>query len=447
MKKKKKKTGLWVGLILLFAVIGLLPQHEQQDNNTAAQQNAVSFVSESQTDAAASSANETSQTDATASSANETSQTDATASSANETLQTDATASSADAASLVDVTTSSTGETSQADAATSSAQTAPQADVNAQASETPTTLQTLDAASIPAYTGEASVVLNDNVPYFTDTEYTTEAFESYSDLDSLGRCGVAYANVCEEIMPTEERGAIGMIKPSGWHTIKYDCVDGKYLYNRCHLIGYQLSGENANEKNLITGTRYLNVTGMLPYEDQVADYVHDTKNHVLYRVTPVFTGDNLVADGVEIEAASVEDKGASLQFHVFCYNVQPGVEIDYATGDSHLAEDAAVQKGGSSKVASDNSDAAAGKTTATVSGTGSQDKTDSAVAAETADADTTSTKAKKETTYVLNKNTHKFHYPSCSSADDIKPKNRKEYTGTRDEVIKMGYDPCKRCNP
>ncbi len=392
---KKKKTGLWVGLILLFAVIGLLPQHEQQNSNTAAQQNAVSFEDASQADATVLSSEETSQTDATASSADE----------------------------------------------------ASQADANAQASETQASLQTLDAASIPVYTGEASVVLNDNVPYFTDTEYTTEAFESYSDLDSLGRCGVAYANVCEEIMPTEERGAIGMIKPSGWHTIKYDCVDGKYLYNRCHLIGYQLSGENANEKNLITGTRYLNVTGMLPYEDQVADYVHDTKNHVLYRVTPVFTGDNLVADGVEIEAASVEDKGASLQFHVFCYNVQPGVEIDYATGDSHLAEDAAVQKSGNSKAASGNSETASDKTTAAVSGTGSQDKTGSIVAAGTADTDTTSTEAKKETTYVLNKNTHKFHYPSCSSADDIKPKNRKEYTGTREEVIKMGYDPCKRCNP
>ena len=438
---KKKKTGLWVGLILLFAVIGLLPQHEQQNSNTAAQQNAVSCVAESQTDATASSAEGTSQADVTASSAEDAS-------------QADVTASSAEGASQADATVLSSEETSQTDATASSTDEASQADVNAQASETQASLQTLDAASIPVYTGEASVVLNDNVPYFTDTEYTTEAFESYSDLDSLGRCGVAYANVCEEIMPTEERGAIGMIKPSGWHTIKYDCVDGKYLYNRCHLIGYQLSGENANEKNLITGTRYLNVTGMLPYEDQVADYVHDTKNHVLYRVTPVFTGDNLVADGVEIEAASVEDKGASLQFHVFCYNVQPGVEINYATGDSHLAEDAAVQKSGNSKAASGNSEIASGnsetasdKTTAAVSGTGSQDKTGSIVAAGTADTDTTSNEAKKEITYVLNKNTHKFHYPSCSSADDIKPKNRKEYTGTREEVIKMGYDPCKRCNP
>ena len=189
-------------------------------------------------------------------------------------------------------------------------------------------------SSVPAYSGTPYVALNNNVPFFTDEELTVTAFELYSDLDSLGRCKVAYANICKEIMPTEERGNIGSIKPSGWHTIKYDCVDGKYLYNRCHLIGFQLAGENANEKNLITGTRYLNVEGMLPFENMVDDYVDETGNHVLYRVTPVFEGDNLLASGVILEAKSVEDNGAGILFNVYCYNVQPGIDIDYASGSS-----------------------------------------------------------------------------------------------------------------
>lgn len=190
-----------------------------------------------------------------------------------------------------------------------------------------------------AYNGEPYVELNDNVPNFTTREKNnTKAFENYHRLDALGRCGTAYANICKELMPTEKRGAIGMVKPSGWNTVKYDVVDGKYLYNRCHLIGFQLAGENANKKNLITGTRYLNVDGMLPFEDEVADYVKDTDHHVLYRVTPVFKGDNLVAEGVEMEAYSVEDKGKGICFHVFVYNVQPGVTIDYATGESRLSK-------------------------------------------------------------------------------------------------------------
>lgn len=185
---------------------------------------------------------------------------------------------------------------------------------------------------IPEYTNSPYVAVNNNNPFFEDSDLTTEAFETYSDLDELGRCGTAYANICQEIMPTEDRGDIGSVRPSGWQSVKYDNVDGKYLYNRCHLIGFQLSGENANEKNLITGTRYLNVDGMLPFENLVADYVHETNNHVLYRVTPVYTGDNLVADGVLMEAKSVEDD--SVCFCVYCYNVQPGIEIDYATGNS-----------------------------------------------------------------------------------------------------------------
>lgn len=192
--------------------------------------------------------------------------------------------------------------------------------------------------SVPAFTNSPYVEINENIPFFTDDDMTTEAFEYYSDLDSLGRCGVTYANICVDIMPTEERGEIGMIKPTGWHTVKYDIVDGKYLYNRCHLIGYQLSGENANEKNLITGTRYLNVVGMLPFENEVAEYVRETNNHVLYRVTPIFKDDNLLASGVLMEAKSVEDNGVGVQFCVYCYNVQPGVEVNYVTGDSKLAE-------------------------------------------------------------------------------------------------------------
>lgn len=190
--------------------------------------------------------------------------------------------------------------------------------------------------SIPDYQGAPYVELNGNQPNFTQEDLTTEAFETYSELDRLGRCGVAYANICREIMPTEERGDIGSVKPTGWQTVKYDVVEGNHLYNRCHLIGYQLAGENANRQNLITGTRYLNVTGMLPFENEVDDYVDETGNHVLYRVTPYFEGSELVARGVQMEALSVEDGGDGVCFNVFVYNVQPGVEIDYATGDSRL---------------------------------------------------------------------------------------------------------------
>lgn len=203
---------------------------------------------------------------------------------------------------------------------------------------------TVSLSDIPTFSGTAYVEVNGNVPYFNDSELTTSAFENYSSLDSLGRCGVAYANICTEIMPTEERESIGLIKPTGWHTIKYDCVDGNYLYNRCHLIGFQLAGENANTKNLITGTRYMNVDGMLPFENMVADYVKETNNHVLYRVTPIFDGKNLVANGVLMEAKSVEDNGEGILFNVFCYNNQPGVIINYADGSSQFDETSTVTK-------------------------------------------------------------------------------------------------------
>ena len=190
---------------------------------------------------------------------------------------------------------------------------------------------------IPPFSGEAYVAVNGNVPFFVEEEYTTEAYEFYSELDELGRCGMTMACIGVEIMPTEERGSIGSVKPSGWQSVKYDIVDGKYLYNRCHLIGFQLAGENANKKNLITGTRYLNIEGMLPFEDMVADYVKETENHVLYRVTPIFNGDDLVAEGVLLEGWSVEDSGEGICFCVYAYNAQPGIVIDYATGESREA--------------------------------------------------------------------------------------------------------------
>ena len=256
-----------------------------------------------------------------------------------------------------------------------------------------------DLANVPAYTGEPYCILNNNQPTFSKEEIVTESFEEYSELDFLGRCGVTFANISTDIMPTEERGEIGHIRPSGWHTVKYNgIIDGNYLYNRCHLIGYQLAGENANEKNLITGTRYLNIEGMLPFENMVAEYVRETENHVLYRVTPVFEGDNLVATGVIMEAYSIEDSGLGICFNVFCYNVQPGITINYADGTSY-----------------------------------SQNKTE--------------TRAPATGNYVLNTNSKKFHYPSCSSVSRMSAKNREDSNLSRDVIVSYGYSPCGICKP
>ena len=202
--------------------------------------------------------------------------------------------------------------------------------------EKPVAQTSYQLENIPSYQGDAYVVINQNEPEFTEEDKNFTG-ENYSDLDTLGRCGVAMARVGIDTMPAEERGSIGMVKPSGWHTVKYDIVSGKYLYNRCHLIGFQLTGENANEKNLITCTRSMNVLGMLPFENEVANYIDETNNHVLYRVTPVFEENNLVASGVYIEASSVEDHCGEICFHVFIYNKEPGIEIDYLTGKSKLA--------------------------------------------------------------------------------------------------------------
>lgn len=259
----------------------------------------------------------------------------------------------------------------------------------------------IEIASYDQNADTAYITLNDNQPEFTKKQKKkTKAFEKYSRLDDLGRCGVAFANICRELMPKEKRGEIGSVRPTGWHTVKYNQVDGKYLYNRCHLIGYQLAGENANERNLITGTRYMNVEGMLPFENEVADYVEKTGNHVLYRVTPVFDGKNLLADGVQMEAFSVEDQGKGICFNIFAYNIQPGIKIDYATGDSKLS-DASKKKKASEKTYH----------------------------------------------YVINKNTKKFHDPSCSSVKETLPKNRKKYYGSRKDLIQKGYTPCEKCNP
>ena len=252
---------------------------------------------------------------------------------------------------------------------------------------------------IPEYDGNPSVIINNNVPFFKQSDITTEPFEIYSDLDSLDRCGVVFANICKDIMPTEERGKIGHIKPSGWHTIKYnDIIDGNYLYNRCHLIGYQLSGENDNIKNLITGTRYLNIEGMLPYENIVADYVKNTNNHVLYRVTPIFEKNNLVANGVTIEAYSVEDNGKGICFNVYCYNVQPNITIDYASGNSKLNE----------KILLDDNE--------------------------------------NQFQYVLNTKSKKIHNKNCSSIFDMNEKNKEYTTKTMTELLEDGYTPCQNCN-
>lgn len=210
-------------------------------------------------------------------------------------------------------------------------------------------------SDIPAYSGKAYIEINENKPNFSASDLTTTSFEKYSPLDELGRCGVAFANVGTDIMPTSERESISSVKPTGWQTVKYDSISGKYLYNRCHLIGFQLTAENANELNLITGTRYLNVDGMLPFENMVADYVKETNNHVLYRVTPVFEGNDLVAKGVQIEAMSVEDNGEGIEFNVFIYNVQPGITIDYSTGNSALGENTIIDVDSSNSNASNQS--------------------------------------------------------------------------------------------
>lgn len=257
---------------------------------------------------------------------------------------------------------------------------------------------------VPAYSGSPYVELDGNQPGFSLEERTTDSFETYSTLDALGRCGPAYACIGQDLMPTEDRESISSVRPTGWVQAEYDFVEGGSLYNRCHLIGFQLTGENANEENLITGTRYMNVEGMLPFENMVADYIKETGNHVLYRAIPIFEGENLVASGVVMEALSVEDEGEGVCFHVYVYNVQPGVEIDYATGESWETGDSAF----------------------------------SALESQVEE---------QEADYVLNTSSKKFHRPDCPSVDSMSGKNRQEYHGTREELIAQGYEPCGSCHP
>ena len=258
----------------------------------------------------------------------------------------------------------------------------------------------IDLDNIPQFSNAAYVEINNNIPDFEESELKAKSYETYGRLDSLGRCTQCKACIGTDLMPTEERGAIGSVKPTGWHSDKYNNVDGKYLYNRCHLIGYQLTAENANERNLITGTRYLNVDGMLPFENEVADYIKETGNHVLYEVTPVFKDNELVARGVHMQAKSIEDFGFGVSFNVYCYNAQPGIEIDYLTGDSKPSKEEYTFDDGSKRV-----------------------------------------------TYIINENSKKFHKPSCEAVDKMSEKNKKKYTGTRENLIKNGYEPCGLCNP
>lgn len=289
----------------------------------------------------------------------------------------------------------------------------------------------LSYRDVPAFEGNPYVYVNDGEPTFTDEQRAAEpGHEHYGELDELGRCTAAFAVVGPETQPTEKRGSIGEVRPSGWQMAKYDFVEGKYLFNRCHLLGYQLTGENANERNLITGTRYLNVQGMLPFENAVADYVDATGNHVLMAVMPVFEGSELVARGVHMMAESVEDGGEGVAFNVFCYNVQPGVVIDYGTGESMLEEDATpLPDVSGAESAPDTASEGAGAGEASEKGA------------------TGSAEGKGTTEYVLNTNSKKFHLPSCSSVDQMSPKNREDVEDARENLIAKGYDPCKRCNP
>ena len=273
---------------------------------------------------------------------------------------------------------------------------------------------------IPEYKDSPYVELNNNNPNFTEKEkQNKKSFEKYSRLDKLGRCGTALANISTDLMPREKRGSISSVHPTGWVQNEYAFVQDGHIYNRCHLIGYQLTGENANERNLITGTRYMNVEGMLPFENEVAEYVTSTKNHVLYRVTPVFEGGNLLASGVEMEAWSVEDSGKGVCFNVYCYNVQPGVMITYANGNNKA--DGTVK----------------GKITGKASQKGRKNST------------ITYKKSKDDSVeeFVLNTNSKKFHLPSCDAVDKMKKSNKKTYRGKRSELVKSGYKPCGMCNP
>ena len=290
------------------------------------------------------------------------------------------------------------------------------------------TAASISLTEIPDWSGQASIEINNNEPEFKDTEIKDEDYESLSEMDGQGRCGQAIACISEESMPEGERGSIGMIKPSGWRIKKYDFIDGKYLYNRCHLIGWQLTGDN-DEENLITGTRYMNTEGMLPYENKVATYLRSTDNHVMYKVAPVYEGDEPIARGVHMQAMSVEDEGKGLSFNVYCYNVQPAVNINYETGQSEQGDMDELELAGIA-------DFSEREQLGMDSSEGSLPNRNSSSKSNT-----------DETHYILNTNTKKFHYQGCHGASQIKNKNKQEFTGTREELIDKGYSPCGMCHP
>lgn len=306
---------------------------------------------------------------------------------------------------------SDTGGAAKTTAAQSASQSLP-------SSASSDTANSDSVGSVPKYSGEASITINGSVPKFTKKQLSSkESYQKYGRLDSLGRATTCMACIDKDIMPTRKRGSIGMIKPAGWHLVKYDFVDGKYLYNRCHLIAYELTGVDGESqylaRNLVTGTRYMNIEGQLPYENMTAEYIKETGNHVLYRVTPVFKGDNLLCSGVHMEAESIEDNGKGIKFNVYCYNVQPRVTIDYATGNNHLSADKSTA-GSSSSAAS---------------------------------AGSAGTSASSRNTYVINTNTKKFHKPDCASVKQTLAGNRRTVHETKSELIEEGYSPCGNCNP
>ncbi|MFI3201603.1 MAG: DNA/RNA non-specific endonuclease [Eubacteriales bacterium] len=298
--------------------------------------------------------------------------------------------------------------------------------------QAPVDIPYYEVGEVPEYTGDIYTIVNGNSPNFIEDEITNVAYEYYSELDYLGRCGIAIASIGMDLMPVEQRESISQVTPSGWENMEYDHVSGGYLYNRCHLIGFQLAGENANDKNLITGTRSFNYEGMLPFENIVADYVVETNYHVMYRVIPVYQGDDLVARGVFMEAYSVEDEGEGVCFHVFVHNVEEFIEIDYATGMSRLliGEEGEVWEELDEELWE-----------------GIEEEVDEEVEEVLEEWEEQLLEEDASTHYILNTNTKKFHMSTCSSVEDMSEHNKEEFDGMREDVIKSGYTPCQRCNP
>ena len=317
-------------------------------------------------------------------------------------------------------------------------------------------------SDIPEYSGALCIDVNKGQPGFSADDAARGSFMEFSELDFEGRCGTAFGLIGPETVSNAERGDISQVHPSGWVQHRYSFVDREMLYNRSHLIAHQLCGEDANERNLITGTHTMNAVGMTYYEDLVGNYVRRTNNHVLYRVTPLFAANDLVARGVQMEAESVEDGGQTIRFNVFVYNVEPGVKIDYVTGDNWESSEvpAVKTKGETTTTRGTGTDAAlsqyaASKGEAGASGTsGSSDTSSSTQAAPSGSSDaktsgdsSSSASTTEQQTYILNKRSHKFHRPECDSVQSMSPSNKEEFTGLRQTLIDEGYTPCRSCNP